>query len=368
MSSIRFPAHLTFQKFAFVFGLAVLGWSTGAVSGESATQESTKAAIDVVEGPKLTWNLSLWGTPRPGTRIADSISEHIVEATKGNWKFVVNYGEALSKARENLDGISIGAFEAALICNFYHPQKNPALMVLTLPFLPIQDWDNRRAAGEAVYQHEDVKKEMRRWGAMIYTSSFLPNYEIMGRGKPPLTLEDWKGLNVRAGGGIGRVMAKMGATPTSTTATEVYTGLQLGTMDAAAFPFTYGHVSYRLHEVSDWYTRNLSPGTADCPVVFSIQAYERLPDQYKQVLEQIRESVIADQRKTFDEVDKINLPMLQEKLQEIVYPEQALEELRNKFGQVVIEEWISDNEKKFDARGLVETVFEAVGQEYHDPN
>ena len=149
---------------------------------------------------------------------------------------------------------------SALVCNFYHPRKNPGLMVLSLPFLPIKSWEDRLAVRKAVYSHDQVKKEMKRWGAMIYSSTYIPNYEIMGRGKPPVALEDWKGLNVRAGGGLGDLLTKIGAVPTSTTATEVYTGIQLGTMDAAAFPFTYAHVSYRLHEVSDWFTSNMSPG------------------------------------------------------------------------------------------------------------
>ena len=84
-------------------------------------------------------------------------------------------------------------------------------------------------------------------------------------------------------------MKVIGATPTSSTATEVYTGVQQGTMDAASFPFTYSHVAYKIHEVTDWFTSNLSPGTSDCPVVFSINAYNKLPAQYKKLLADVKE-------------------------------------------------------------------------------
>ena len=63
---------------------------------------------------------------------------------------------------------------------------------------------------------------------MIYTSSYLPQYELLGKGKPPVALADWKGMTVRAGGGLGRAMKKLGATPTTSTATEVYTGHPAG--------------------------------------------------------------------------------------------------------------------------------------------
>ena len=56
--------------------------------------------------------------------------------------------------------------------------------------------------------------------------------------------------------------------------------------------------------------------------------------------------------------------MLREKLTEITYSEEDLEQFQARFGRVVIEEWIEENSDDFDARGLVELVFKAVGKEY----
>ena len=317
-----------------------------------------------VEGPKLKWDVSLWGKPRAGTVVADALAERIADETNGNWRLVLHYGEALSKSRENLDGLAIGAFEAAMFCNFYHPRKNPALMALTLPFLPMRDWQDNRRIREAVYAHPAVVNEVARWQAMLYTSSFLPLYEFLGRGKPPSTLADWKGLTVRAGGGLGQAMLQLGATPASSTATEVYTGVQQGTMDAASFPFTYSHVAYRIHEVADWFTGNLAPGTADCPLAFSIAAYQALPAQYKALLADVKEDVIAAQIQAYVDVDRVNLPMLQNALVEVRYTEEQLAEFRQKAGDPVIDAWIADNQQRFDARSVVEAIFAAVDQRY----
>ena len=317
-----------------------------------------------VDGPQLTWDVSLWGKPRAGTAVADALAAIVEERTGGAWQMTLHYGEALSKSRENLDGIAIEAFQAAMFCNFYHPRKNPALMVLTMPFLPMSDWDANRRIREAVYAHPAVAREMARWNAMVYTSTFLPQYELLGRGDPPADLDGWKGLTVRAGGGLGQAMKLLGATPASSTATEVYTGVQQGTMDAASFPFTYGHVSYRIHEVSEWFTGNLSPGTADCPLVFGISAYEALPPQYKQLLEDVKEEVIDAQIQAYVDVDATNLPMLKESLAEIRYTEEQLAEFRARAGRPVIDAWIEENSGRFDASGLVQAVFRAVGQTY----
>ena len=251
-----------------------------------------------------------------------------------------------------------------MFCNFYHPRKNPALMVLTLPFLPMDDWQDNRRIREAVYAHPAVVRELARWNAMAYTSTFLPQYEFLGRGEPPLDLDGWRGLTVRAGGGLGQAMKRLGATPTSSTATEVYTGVQQGTMDAASFPFTYSHVAYRIHEVATWYTGNLAPGTADCPLAFSVTAYQSLPPQYRQLLDDVKENVIAAQIQAYIDADQENLPMLKASLQEVRYTQEQLAAFRAEAGRPVIDAWIADNQDRFDARGLVEAVFAAAGQTY----
>ena len=269
----------------------------GLLSAELMLAPSAKAAE--VDGPKVKWDVSLWGKKRAFTAGVEKLSALVKSKTGGNFNIVLHYGGALSKSRENLDGISIDAFQAAMFCNFYHPKKNPALMSLTMPFLPMSSWENNRKIRDAVYAHPAVKKELAKWNAMTYTSSYLPQYEFLGRGKPPVTLSDWKGVTVRAGGGVGRAMKVIGATPTSSTATEVYTGVQQGTMDAASFPFTYSHVAYKIHEVTQWFTSNLSPGTSDCPVVFSINAYKKLPNQYQKLLMDVKEDVIKAQIQSY---------------------------------------------------------------------
>ena len=322
------------------------------------------AADAVVEGPELEWDVSLWGKQRAGTAVADELAARVEARTGGRWTMSLAYGEALSKARENLDGLAIDAFQAAMFCNFYHPRKNPALMVLTMPFLPMNDPAQDRRIREAVYGHPAVEEELARWNAMIYTSSFLPQYELLGRGEPPRELSGWKGLTVRAGGGLGQAMKLLGATPASSTATEVYTGVQQGTMDAASFPFTYGHVSYRIHEVADWFTGNLTPGTSDCPLAFSITAYRALPPQYRALLDDLKEEVIAAQFQAYREVDAQNLPMLRGRLEEIRYTDDQLAEFQARAGRPVIDAWIEDNADRFDARGLVQAVFAAAGHTY----
>lgn len=336
----------------------------GACGQDQGPIEPTDVNATTNEYPRLRWDASLWGNPRAGTAAMDKLSQLLSERTEGSWQLTLHYGEALSKARENLDGMAIGAFEVAMVCNFYHPQKNPALMVLTMPFLPMATPEQGKLARDAVYTHPAVIEEFARWNAMLYTSTYLPQYEFMGRGTPPATMEDWRGMTVRAGGGMGDAMLILGATPTSLTATEVYTGVQQGTMDAAAFPFTYSHVAYRIHEVSDWFTNGMAPGTADCPIVISKTAYDQLSPEYQLLLDEIKPEVNETQLQAYQDVDVVNLPVLREALVEVTYTKEMQEEMRNVVGRQVIDAWIEENQDEFDARGLVELLFEATGSTY----
>ena len=100
------------------------------------------ADAQTVDGPKVEWNHSTWGKSRAhSTAGMEKVAEIVKEKTGGKFTIKVHYGEALSKDKENLDGIKLGAFETADFCNFDHPGKVPAWMVFTLPFLQLADWN-----------------------------------------------------------------------------------------------------------------------------------------------------------------------------------------------------------------------------------
>lgn len=334
-----------------------MGAALSAIALAALTGPALAADVD---GPKVSWKLSTWGKARAFTVGVENMAAMLKEKTGGNFTVEIFYGGALSKSRENLDGLKANAFEMAMFCNFYHPQKNPALMVLTMPFLPLGDWKKNVAVRDAVYRHPAVTGELAKWNAIPYVSTYLPQYEFMGKGNPPMKLEDWKGMRVRAGGGVGKAMEVLGATRMTTTATEVYTSVQRGTMDAASFPMTYSHVAYKVHEVTDWYTANLSPGTSDCPVVFNKAAHDALPAQYRKLLQDIRPAIVDAQVQAYIDIDKKNYPILEAKLKKVVYSEEQIAAFRKAAGEPVIDLWIKENQTNFDAKGLVEMIMKTA--------
>jgi len=309
---------------------------------------------------KVEWKFSMWGKQRAFTKGIEVLADKVAKGSGGNFTIRLGYAETFSKDRENLDSLKLKAIDGAHFCNFYHPGKNPAFMVFSLPFLPLGDWDVSLKARNRLFTHPALVADLDNWDAMAYASTLLPQYEFMGKGKPPASLADWKGKRVRAGGGIGDAMEVLGAIKTTTTATEVYTAMERGTMDAASFPYTYSHVAYRIHEVADWYTTNMSPGTAECPIVFSKDSWAKLPAQYKKLITDLKAEVDRAQVEAYVEIDKKNLPMLQARLKPVTYSPAQLEEFQRIAGKPVWDKWVEENKGRFNGQELIDIIFKVA--------
>ena len=165
---------------------------------------------------------------------------------------------------------------------------------------------------DAYQAWKPVADELSKWNAMHFMTILLPQYEFMGTGKPPRNLEDWKGMRVRALGGLGDAMKLLGAVPMSVSAPEVYTALERGMFQAASFPFAYSFTAYKLHEVSKWYTLGMQLGIVHNSLVLSQTAWKALPDEYKKILEEARPEAYRLQREAYEEADKKAVPAVRE--------------------------------------------------------
>jgi TRAP-type C4-dicarboxylate transport system substrate-binding protein len=342
-----------------LIALSVIGFG---IAGLTSTGLPTRADAQEVKGPKVTWRLSLWGKRRAFTEGLEYISKSVSEKTDGNFEIKLFYGEQLSKSKENLDGISVGAFEAALFCASYHPGKNKPLNVLDLPFLPLGDLDVMIAVHQKVYAHPAAKKALANWNAVLFMPNVLPQYEYMGKGAPPASVKDFAGKRLRALGGMGRAAKAIGAVPTTVPASETYTALQRGTVDAIGFPYTYTFAAYKLDEIADWYTTNMALGTVNCPIVFNADSYEVLPDQYKKLLEDLIPGAVEAQKAAYKEKDAINIKKWAENpnLKAVTIPENEMAEFRRIGGEPLWNEWVAENKGDIPAQELLDLVLSAA--------
>ena len=295
------------------------------------------------EAMATEWNVSVWGKRRAFTEHVEKLAELVAEKTDGEFTMNVSYG-GLSKNRENLDGISIGAFEMAQFCAGYHPDKNRLITVLELPFLGVENLDQEVAVSHAVYDHPAVQDEMAQWNAKLLMTSPMPQYNIVGTGEPRDSLEDFEGMRVRATGGLGEAFEAVGAVPTSVTATEAYQAMESGVVDTVAFA-QHAHLSFGTINQADWWTANLNPGTVNCPVVVNIDAYESLSDAEREALDSAVPEAIDHYLANYGELLKRWDEVLEEKgVEKVTISDEELAAFREKAADPIRAQWIEDME------------------------
>ena len=295
----------------------------------------------------VEWNVSVWGKRRAFTEHVEKLAELVSEKTGGEFTLNVSYG-GLSKNRENLDGISIGAFEMAQFCAGYHRDKNRVITVLELPFLGVANLEEEIAVSKAVYAHPAATDEMAQWNARLLMTSPMPQYNLVGTGDPRDTLASFEGMRVRATGGLGQAFEAVGGVPTSVTATEAYQAMESGVVDTVAFA-QHAHLSFGTINQADWWTANLNPGTVNCPVVVNVDAYDSLSDAHKAALDSSVDEALDHYLSNYAELLKRWDSVLAEKgVQKVEIDDGVIAEFRTKAADPIREAWIKDME----AQGL----------------
>ena len=300
-----------------------------------------------------SWDVSLWGKRRAFTEHVERLAELVSEKTNGEFTLNLSYG-GLSKNRENLDGIEAGAFEMAQFCAGYHRDKNPTITVMELPFLGVDNLEAEIAASMAVYNHPAAKQDLGRWNATLLMPSPLPQYNIAGKGEVPTGLADLKGINIRATGGIGNALAKVGINPVSLGAGEVYGAMESGAISGAAFA-PHAHLSYKVVDEAEWWTSNLNPGSVNCPVVVNSEALANLSDAHRDaLLGSVDEALEWYLDKYQVSVEKFNDKVAENNIRVLTFSDADVAALKAT-AQPVLDEWIADMK----SRGL-------PGQELYD--
>ncbi|MGH1460132.1 MAG: C4-dicarboxylate TRAP transporter substrate-binding protein [Paracoccaceae bacterium] len=300
------------------------------------------------EAHATEWNVSVWGKRRAFTEHVERLAELVSEKTNGEFTLNISYG-GLSKNRENLDGISIGAFEMAQFCAGYHRDKNPSITVLELPFLGVNSLELERDLSMALYQHPAVVDDLARWNATLLMPSPMPQYNVIGSGDAPSTLKDFEGLTVRATGGIGAAFQYIGAVPTSVTATEVRQAMDSGIVRAVAFA-PHAHMAYGTVDSATWWTTNLNPGTVNCPVVVNTDALDALSDAERDALLGSVDEALDHYIENYDgkTMDAWGPALDEQGIQRVDFSDEELAAFRSAAATPLAEAWVEDNS----ARGL----------------
>jgi TRAP-type C4-dicarboxylate transport system substrate-binding protein len=168
--------------------------------------------------------------------------------------------------------------------------------------------------------------------------------------KPINTLNDFKNLKIRSGGGVSeQIVTALGATPFFKPAGESYELLKSGVADGIFFPVE-SIVSFKLETVLGQAT--LFPGglySSSFGFFMNEDKWNKLPQQDRQAIEKIAyEYVARSAGQSWDTADVKGMEALKKSDVKIVQAKGALLEEARKLSAPVVDDWI----KKASAKGV----------------
>jgi TRAP-type C4-dicarboxylate transport system substrate-binding protein len=122
--------------------------------------------------------------------------------------------------------------------------------------------------------------------------------------KPVKTLEDLKGMKIRATGTTAKVAGALGATPVAMPMSDAYDAISRGVAEGVVCPME-ALDGWKLGEVVKYTTQNF--GSAYNMVFFVVMnknKYNSFSPEIQKIIDQVNEEWIVKQGQTWDEIDK----------------------------------------------------------------
>jgi TRAP-type mannitol/chloroaromatic compound transport system substrate-binding protein len=246
------------------------------------------AAPTVARSATVKWRMvTSWPKRLPGPGMsAERIAERVNAMSGGRLQIAVFAAGEVVPAFEVLDAVGSGVADMGHTAAFYWQGKQPAAVYFTtVPFglVPSEhvawvDAGGGQALWDELYVPFGVKPFMGGNTGVSMGGWF--RHEIK-------SLDDVKGLKLRALGLGGEIFRRLGATPQTTPPGEIFTSLQSGVIDGAEFVGPGSDIALGLYRVAPFYYGpgfNKPNGTGECLV--SLKGWQALEPNLKAIIAQ----------------------------------------------------------------------------------
>lgn len=264
---------------------------------------SALAAPALVQAqPAIRWRMpssfpkaldTVWGN-------AEVIAQRVRALTDGKFEITASAAGELVPPLQVLDAVQNRTIQCGHTAGFYYLGKEPALVFDTgVPFglTPRQHYAWLRYGGG-----NELMRDLYGNFNVIQFPAGNTGAQMGGWFRKPIkTVDDLKGLRIRAPGFLGQVYAKLGAVPQQIAAGEIYAALEKGVMDAVEFVGPYDDEKLGFAKVAEYYYAPgvLELGASLCFIV-NKDAWAELPAHYQAALESACNDASIDMLAKYD--------------------------------------------------------------------
>jgi TRAP-type mannitol/chloroaromatic compound transport system substrate-binding protein len=226
----------------------------GGVGALAACTQSTDRSVTPLTNERHRWRMvTSWPPNFPGHGVsANRLAERVQTLSGGRIEIQIFAAGELVPAFEVLDAVSRGTIELGHSAPIYWRGKLPAAQVFgSIPFGMQSDEFNAwmyHGGGAELYREAYAAQNVVPFIA-AQTGPQMGgwfNREIA-------SVDDLIGLKMRIPGLGGEVIQRAGALPVNLPATEVFTALQTGAIDATEWVGPYNDLAFGLHQAARYY-------------------------------------------------------------------------------------------------------------------
>lgn len=223
----------------------------------------------------------------------------ISKRTDGVVKINIYPAGQLTKAPQCYEGVVNGVSDLGMSCFAYTMGRFPLLAGLDLPLGYPNGHTASRVATEMAKKYSPAEISDVQ---VMYIHAHGPG--ILASKKPVSTLENMKGLKVRATGLSASIATALGANPVAMSQPDTYEALQKGVVEATLCPVETLK-GWKQGEVIDSVTNSSVIGyTTSMFVVMNKAKWESLPDDIKQVFNEVNAEWVDKHGQAWDDADK----------------------------------------------------------------
>jgi TRAP-type C4-dicarboxylate transport system substrate-binding protein len=259
---------------------------------------SLPAASLAADGPiKLNYS-NFFPAPHKNSILAESWCREIEKRTNGQVAISYFPGGTLVPSAQTYDGIVKGIADIGFSVFGYTAGKFPLMEVTDLPlgYKSGSQATNMINAFYAKFQPkelDDVK--------VLYLHGHGPG--LLHSKKPVSTLDDLKGVKVRATGVTAKIVTAFGGAPVGITMPETYESLRSGVVEGVMCPVE-SLKGWKLGEVITSTTLNYASAYSTAMfVIMNKERWAALPPDVQKVFAEVSQEWILKQGKTWDEID-----------------------------------------------------------------
>lgn len=317
------------------FGGLVLGTAMAGIGMPARAQELTLKVADSFP-PKH--NIATTGTKW--------WMDRVTELTGGKVKFQYFGAEQLGKLKDMLTLLQSGATDIAYTPPTFFEGKMPLSSVHSLPNLFDSSYVGGLAYDDTIRHTAILKEDYQRNGIAPLWGTMTSTYNIFTRNKPIRSVADLKGMKLRSAGSYQDDAVRMlGAVPVAVPSPEAYQAMQLGTVDGAIFP-TSAAQSYRLQEVSKYFTMGFNITVFYAPYSVNMRVWDRLPADVKDAFNKANDEVNRRMGKYFDDSNQELLDFYAKSGVEIIKLPDAEQAKVRELLEPLYAKWVADMKAK----------------------